>query len=123
MEIQNGIGAHVYEPNAMAAAADQPLTAIGLIDDVYWEDPTNQFLRGFVLVDTGMQFGTGMTILTYHHQPMQAASKRPDFQMQKYQRGKFCRVTFEVFDTYEEAKNGVASAYAGHTCIADAPDN
>ncbi len=123
MGIQNGTAAQVYERDVEPLSAVRPLVAIGLIDDVYWEDSSNRYLRGFVLLDTDMQFGTGMSMLTYHHQPLQPPSKRPDFEMQRYQRGKFCRVTFEVFDTYEEAKNGVASAYAGHPCISDAPDN
>lgn len=110
--------AQVYERDVDPIAAVQPLVAIGLIDDVYWEDSTNRYLRGFVLLDTDMQFGTGMSMLTYHHQPLKAAKKSPNFEMSKYQRGKYVRVTFEVFDSYEEAKNGVASPYAGHPCIA-----
>ncbi len=77
-----------------------------MIDDVQWDDSTNQFLRGFILVDAQPTLGTGLTILSYAHKPYEAASKAPDLEMEKYQRGKFVRVTFEVFDTYEEAKNG-----------------
>ena len=111
--------------------AYEPISVIGMIDDVQWDSnrfddpyspPKETFLRGFTLVDAKPTLGMGLTILAYQHKPYEAASKAASLEMEKYKRGKFVKVTFEVFDTYEEASNG-ATVLSGCPCCPVVPNN
>lgn len=115
--------AQVYERDMVASTDNSPLTCVGRISDLYWDDKDNRFLRGFTLVDSGLDFGKGLSILNYTHQPYEEPHDAPVAEMSKYDINKYVLVTFQVFDTYEEAKNGRASIYAGCPCIVDPSDN
>lgn len=98
--------AQVYERELADTSSERPLTCVGRISDIFWDDHDNRFLRGLTLVDSNLAFGKGLSILNYYHQPYMAPHAVPLAEMGKYAINKFVRVTFEVFDTYEEAANG-----------------
>lgn len=101
--------AHVYEPDGGLTPLDPEngkITCVGRISDIYWDDRDNRNLRGFTLVDSGLDFGKGLSFLTYYHQPYESAPSDPIVYLDTYDVNKYVRVSFEVFDTYEEAANG-----------------
>lgn len=119
------MAAQVYErPTSDCPPGYHPLSVIGMITDVYWDDSHNQYLRGFNLADTKMTYGTGLSILNYYHKPYEPATDKKNavLEMHKYKRGKFVLATFKVYDTYEEAVNDQASLYTGYPCIATPTD-
>lgn len=95
--------AQVYERELADNSPERPLTCVGRISDIFWDDDDNRFLRGFILVDSELAFGKGLSILNYYHQPYQEPHAAPLAEMDKYAINKYVRVTFEVFDTYREA--------------------
>lgn len=119
--------AQVYEHELPDSSVDGPLICVGRISDVYWDDAERDIpdgrLRGFTLVDSDLPFGKGLSILNYYRQPYVDPRALPKMERSKYRINKFVRVTFEVFDTYEEAVGDGASAYAGHPCIPHISDH
>ena len=96
----------VYERDKVSNGPSKPLTCIGRISDIYWDDEDNRILRGFTLVDSDLAFGKGLSILDYCRQPYLSNEQLTDIPLadnQEYAINKFVKVTFEVFDTYEEA--------------------
>lgn len=95
--------AQVYERELPDGSPERPLTCVGRISDIFWDDDDNRFLRGFTLVDSNLAFGKGLSILNYYHQPYMEPHAAPLAEMHRYAINKYVKVTFEVFDTYEEA--------------------
>ena len=116
--------AQVYETDVSERSDYVPggkLTCVGRISDLYWDDAENRFLRGFTLVDSNLAFGKGLSTLNYYHQPYLAPDDLPRADMRDWAINKYVLVTFQVFDSYEEASNGRASIQAGCPCVVDAP--